>query len=206
MSDHISPRLRDLSSTYYKFVKPVRPPQALDGTEFDLDERLYIAFAKFEERVKEHDRARVIYQYALDKIPKSGARDLFRNYTSFEKQHGSREGVEGVILGKRRFQYEEDLRQSRFNYDVWFDYVRLEEQAGDPAATREVYERAIANVPLSSNKNRWRRYIYLWINYALYEELEAKDVERTRAVYQECLRVIPHAKFSFSKVPAAFCF
>ena len=33
----------------------------------------------------------------------------------------------------------------------------------------------------------WRRYIYLWINYALFEELEAKDKpERAREVYREC--------------------
>lgn len=38
------------------------------------------------------------------------------------------------------------------------------------------------------------------INYALYEELEADDPERTRDVYRECLRVIPHKKFSFSKI------
>ena len=30
----------------------------------------------------------------------------------------------------------------------------------------------------------WRRYIYLWINYALFEELQASDVERTREVYK----------------------
>jgi hypothetical protein len=38
------------------------------------------------------------------------------------------------------------------------------------------------------------------INYALYEELEADDPERTRDVYRECLRMIPHSKFSFSKI------
>jgi hypothetical protein len=44
----------------------------------------------------------------------------------------------------------------------------------------------------AQEKRAWRRYIYLWINYALYEELEAKDAERTRAVYKEALRIVPH--------------
>lgn len=49
-------------------------------------------------------------------------------------------------------------------------------------------------------KRHWRRYIYLWINYALYEELEAEDVERTRDVYKACLDIIPHKNFTFAKV------
>lgn len=44
----------------------------------------------------------------------------------------------------------------------------------------QVYERAIANVPPVAEKRYWRRYIYLWINYALFEELLAEDVQRTR--------------------------
>lgn len=58
------------------------------------------------------------------------------------------------------------------NYDAWFDYLRLVESDADPDTVREVYERAIANVPPIQEKRHWRRYIYLWINYALYEELE----------------------------------
>ena len=38
---------------------------------------------------------------------------------------------------------------------------------------REVYERAIANVPPAPEKRYWQRYIYLWVKYALWEELEA---------------------------------
>lgn len=60
------------------------------------------------------------------------------------------------------------------NYDAWFDYLRLVESDAEADTVREVYERAIANVPPITEKRHWRRYIYLWINYALYEELEVK--------------------------------
>lgn len=60
------------------------------------------------------------------------------------------------------------------NYDAWFDYLRLVENDADPDTVRDVYERAIANIPPIQEKRHWRRYIYLWINYALYEELEVK--------------------------------
>lgn len=60
------------------------------------------------------------------------------------------------------------------NYDAWFDYLRLVENDADADTVREVYERAIANMPPIQEKRHWKRYIYLWINYALYEELEVK--------------------------------
>lgn len=168
----------------------------LEANTIDLFEK----FAKFEEFSKEVERARAIYKYALDNVPKKQAEELYKEYMHFEKKHGNKQEIEDVILRKRRFQYEEDLKKNPMNYDVWFDYIRLEESTGTHSSVRELYERAIANVPLAQEKRFWQRYIYLWINYALYEELEAEDVERTREVYRQCLKFIPHRTFSFSKV------
>ncbi|NWR10776.1 CRNL1 protein, partial [Paradoxornis webbianus] len=175
--------------------------------EEHMDEHLYVAFAKFEENQKEFERVRVIYKYALDRIPKQDAQNLFKNYTIFEKKFGDRRGIEDIIVSKRRFQYEEEVKANPHNYDAWFDYLRLVESDMDAETVREVYERAIANVPPIQEKRHWKRYIYLWINYALYEELEAKassdnsgDAERTRQVYQACLELLPHKKFTFAKM------
>ena len=71
---------------------------------------------------------------------------------------------------------------------------------------REVYERAIANVPPAAEKRYWQRYIFLWINYALWEELEAEDPERTREVYKACLDLMPHKVFTFAKVCTSLSF
>ncbi|CAN6328224.1 unnamed protein product [Urochloa humidicola] len=163
-------------------------------------EVLFVAFAEFEERCREVERARAIYKYALDRVPKGRAEELYRKFLAFEKQFGDREGIEDAIVGKRRFQYEDEVRKNPLNYDSWFDYIRLEESVGNKDRIREVYERAIANVPPAEEKRYWQRYIYLWINYALYEELDAQDMERTREVYKECLRLIPHKKFTFAKM------
>uniref|UniRef100_A0A3Q0S498 Crooked neck-like protein 1 n=1 Tax=Amphilophus citrinellus TaxID=61819 RepID=A0A3Q0S498_AMPCI len=168
--------------------------------EEHVEENLFVAFARFEETQKEFERVRVIYKYALDRIPKHQAQELFKNYTMFEKKFGDRRGIEDVIVSKRRFQYEEEVKANPHNYDAWFDYLRLVESDADPDTVREVYERAIANMPPIQEKRHWRRYIYLWINYALYEELEVKDPERTRQVYQACLELIPHKKFTFAKI------
>ncbi len=72
-----------------------------------------------------------------------------------------------------------------------------------PGTHLQVYERAIGNVPLpldAPEKRYWQRYIYLWLKYALWEELEAEDPERTREVYRNCLKLIPHRVFTFAKV------
>ncbi|CAG8886371.1 unnamed protein product [Penicillium egyptiacum] len=169
------------------------------GEDF-MDERLFSAYAKFEAKLKEYERARAIYKYALDRLPRSKAMALHKAYTTFEKQFGDREGVEDVILSKRRVEYEEQLKENPRNYDIWFSFARLEEISGDPERVRDIYERAIAQIPPSQEKRHWRRYIYLWIFYAVWEEMEAKEMERAGQIYQECLKIVPHKKFTFAKV------
>eukprot|EP00095_Tigriopus_kingsejongensis_P011503 maker-scaffold56_size446035-snap-gene-3.29 protein:Tk11503 transcript:maker-scaffold56_size446035-snap-gene-3.29-mRNA-1 annotation:"protein crooked neck-like" len=169
------------------------------GDEY-MDERLFSAFAKFEENQKEHDRARVIYRYALDKMERAMCAELYQAYTIHEKKFGERAGIESVIMRKRKLQYEAEVAEDPFNYDAWFDLIRLTTSEGEVDATRFVFEKAIANLPPSTEKQYWRRYIYIWINYAVFEELEAADMERTRQVYLTCLEYIPHKLFTFAKV------
>ena len=101
------------------------------------------------------------------------------------------------FLPPRRIQYEEELAHDGRNYDVWFDYARLEEgslhtarEEGEPAEeieacigrVREVYERAVSQVPPGDLKRHWRRYIFLWLNYALFEEIETKASRHTSII------------------------
>jgi hypothetical protein len=46
--------------------------------------------------------------------------------------------LQEVIVSERRFKYEEEVKRAPLNYDAWFDYIRLEESAGDVDRTREV--------------------------------------------------------------------
>lgn len=169
------------------------------GDDF-VDERLFIAYARFEAKLKEYERARAIYKYALDRLPRSRSMLLHKAYTTFEKQYGDKDGVEDVVLSKRRRHYEEQVRDNAKNYDAWFDYAALEEASGDADRVRDVYERAVAQVPPTQEKRHWRRYIYLWIFYAIWEELEGGDAERTRQIYSTCLGLMPHKRFTFAKV------
>jgi len=215
-----------------------RALEELDKSEA-TKEALFLAFASFEERCKEFDRARAIYKQSLDLLPKADSREIYDAFVSFERQHGDRNSIEGVLAAKRRTQYEEQLKAQPANYDTWMDYVKLEEayahaeamavrlkveaiasSSGDGAVylekdrayaasvvtaarerVRKVYRRAVAvQPPPKTEKVMWKRYIYLWINFALFEELETQDMESCRAVLRDCLNVIPHQKFTFGKI------
>lgn len=176
-----------------------------DGSsELGDDPRLFVAFAAFEQRAHEDERARAIYRYALDHVPRARADALYAAFATFEKTHGTRESIEDVLASQRRLHYEEQLAAAPPgappDYDVWFDYIRLEEEHGDIAQIREVYERAVACVPPVAEKRFWRRYIYLWLKYAVFEELVAGDAARARQVYAAAVKLVPHRRFSFSKL------
>ena len=72
---------------------------------FSVQEELFIKFAEFEERCKEFERARAIFRYALDHIPKAQADAVYQRFVQFEKQHGDREGIEVRRLGGAHADY-----------------------------------------------------------------------------------------------------
>ena len=183
-------------------------------SEDDVRAELYIKFAEFEEMLGEGERAAAIYKFAMESFEGEEASLAQRQYLAFQKQRGDRDGIEDAIFAKRREEYEAGLKEDPRNYDLWFDLTRLEEEevqaalersyhgkgVVDYAKVRNAYEMAVAAVPPVAEKRFWQRYIYLWIKYALFEELVAGDVERTREVYRMCLKLIPHASFTFAKM------
>ncbi|GAB0187826.1 crooked neck-like protein 1 [Grus japonensis] len=147
--------------------------------EEHMDEHLYVAFAKFEENQKEFERVRVIYKYALDRIPKHEAQNLFKNYTIFEKKFGDRRGIEDIIVSKRRFQYEEEVK--------------------DAERTRQVYQACIELIPHKKGtsigkcpKNKlFKGYIEL--------ELQLREFDRCRKLYEKFLEFAPENCTSWIK-------
>ncbi|CAN6163889.1 unnamed protein product [Urochloa humidicola] len=176
--------------------------RAADVLADDVEElgTLLVAFAEFEEEFREVERARVICKYALDRVSEGRAEVLHGKLLALEKHFGDSKGIEDAIVAKRRLECQDVVRKNPLNYDSWFDLIRLEESVGDKERVRDAYERAVSKVPPAEEKRFWRRYIYIWINYALYEELDGQDVERAREVYRECLNLIPHKRFTFAKI------
>uniref|UniRef100_A0ACD5VIL6 Uncharacterized protein n=1 Tax=Avena sativa TaxID=4498 RepID=A0ACD5VIL6_AVESA len=176
------------------------------------------AYVKFETRYGEAQRTRALYERLVAEHPLP---DTFKRFAEFETKHGEAErahrlyqraaelliaDVKGpevdaaIVTNQKISPHEDAVRKNPLNYDAWFDYLAREESVGSKDSIRDVYERAIANVPPAEEKRYWKRYIYLWIKYALYEELDAQDMGRAREVYRQCLKLIPHKKFTFAKV------
>lgn len=134
-------------------------------------------------------------------MPVSSCEQLAVQYAQFQKQHGSRAGIEDVILNKRRAELEQQLDTEPYNYDLWFDYCNLEEQSqsSSPNRVNMVYERACANTPpTTESKQFWKRYIFLYLNWAANAELH--NSHDPLQIYQEILKKIPHQQFTFTKV------
>jgi len=188
--------------------------------------RVFGRFAAFEERQGEYERARVIYKHASklfhlgqekpvvtddeDEVPEweqDKRNELYKQYIAFEKKRGDKAGIEDIVITGQRAEYEKRVTGDPLDYDAWFEYAKMEQENEETTTVtvdnkvREVYERAISNVPPSmEDKQHWKRYIYLWIYYALYEELERRDHERASKIYDACLDLIPHKSFSFAKI------
>ncbi|XP_016415432.1 crooked neck-like protein 1 [Sinocyclocheilus rhinocerous] len=205
-------------------LKEVQRARSIYERALDVDHRnitLWLKYAEMEMKNRQVNHARNIWDRAITILPR--VNQFWYKYTYMEEMLGNIAGCRQVFERWMEWEPEEqawhsyinfELRYkevdksrsiyenyaSPHNYDAWFDYLRLVESDTDADTVREVYERAIANIPPIQEKRHWRRYIYLWINYALYEELEVKDPERTRQVYQACLELIPHKKFTFAKI------
>ena len=76
----------------------------------------------------------------------------------------------------------------------------MEEATGNIDRVREVYESAVAVKPPAEEKRFWRRYMYLWFNYAVFEEEAAKDMARAEQIYERAIKLVPHKKFTFGKL------
>jgi crooked neck len=120
-----------------------------------------------------------------------------------------------VLVGKRKFIYEREIAADPYNYDSWMDYIQLLTSsvysstskfqndpliAVDKANLIQLYEKSIATVPSTTSKTAWKRYIYLWLRYAYHMELNEKNTSQTRAIYEKCVQLVPHERFSFRKI------
>ncbi|ODQ82958.1 hypothetical protein BABINDRAFT_159435 [Babjeviella inositovora NRRL Y-12698] len=128
---------------------------------------------------------------------------LLQALAEYEKRFGSVESVEAVTLQKRMLQYAAELAASPEDYDLWWIYLDATETQG-PEETQRAFAKAVAASPQSETKEAWRKYIAVWLRYLMFVELTLDDKEKTRLLFQELLGLIPHTKFSFTKVWLAY--
>jgi len=74
---------------------------------FAVTAPVFCGFPRYHLLCSQLERARVLYRYALEHLPRAQAPALYAVFVQFEKQHGDRAAIEDVIVAKRRFQYEQ---------------------------------------------------------------------------------------------------
>lgn len=166
--------------------------------------KLYTAYARLLVKQRRIDEARCTLQKSAARFDKQRHSALHDAYAAFERQHGDVAAIEGLVLAKRRDLYEERLRINRTNYDTWFDYARLECETGNVAAARSVFRRATENTPPTREKKFWRRFVWLFLYWATWEEARWHDAAAAEAVFRAALHLLSAEAFTFGKVWIAY--
>lgn len=72
------------------------------GQDAFASDELIIAFCRFEIRQRNYKAAKTLFHYALQKLPKDSNKRLSNMFLDFQKQYGSREELEALVLLRRR--------------------------------------------------------------------------------------------------------
>lgn len=163
-----------------------------------LDEKILIEWCNWESNQKEWDRVRALYQFGLSKLPRKQCIALEESYTEFVKQFGDKQGKEEAVLRKRKLQYEDTLDSEPENHSLWWDYLNLVIGYRMEQDLVPIFEKAVSRIPSSLDKDSWHPFIFLWARYLFWDELHSGG--DTRVLYKRAIALIPHKKFTFSKM------
>ena len=112
------------------------------GKDAFATDELIIAFCRFEIRQRNFKATKTLFAYALEKLPSDASKRVSNMFLDFQKQYGSAEELEALVLQRRRQKLEQTVVQQPHSYDHWFDLISLQEQAPEASANsvRELYE------------------------------------------------------------------
>lgn len=170
-----------------------------------LSEMLILEWAKWEFLQREVARARALLEYAAPRV--SDAAKIYKELRKLEGQFGSAASSTSFVTAERENFYEEELRLSKGNkQDIWWSYLGLALENFSTGKTRTLFERAVGDCQPSGNTRiQWIGYHYIWLRFAIFEELYAEDTERCRQVYNRAVAALSdQTYFGFPDIWTAF--
>lgn len=165
-----------------------------------IDEGFFIYWINLEEKLKEIERASQLYDFAFKSLKQENTSKLKLEYLKFQSKFGKEKDIDKIICDKRRALYQKKLEESPQNYDCWISLCALEEELGNNLEARKMFEKAEDFLPFVEEKSQWKRFVSIFILHAVFEETIMCDSARAAAVLEKCLKIVPHLKFSFSKL------
>ncbi|KAF0893563.1 hypothetical protein E2562_026979, partial [Oryza meyeriana var. granulata] len=151
-----------------------------------------------EEKAKQVQRIRVLFHRQLS-VPLADMESILAEYKSWEAEQGNAndpssnfDGVPSNIVSAYkkatemynvRKQYEDQLSNADASdsdkLQEFQKYIKFEESSGDPARVQVLYERAVTELPVSSD---------LWMGYTSYLDKTLKVPAVLKSVYQRATR------------------
>lgn len=162
--------------------------------------KLIISFINWEASQQEFERCRALLKISIQRWPKN--QTLKNESVSFEKRFGDANLAEYNVACKRRWHYENKLKEKPRDYDTWWLYLDLVENTFVRDMPSSLEKSVTESNPNDVTKTTaWKQYILLWIRYLTYVELDLGDISLCRNLYKRLINeIIPHKKFTFSKV------
>lgn len=147
-------------------------------------------WAFWEAKEKERERGKAILTLAFEKgvLDAAERAKLGQSLLEFENLYGDSKGHQL----KWRIQQEQAVRSNPRDYDAWWNLSNIEE-------LEEMFKNAVAEKPLQETKSvLWRRYVFLFIRWALWEEYARSNVNAARQIYKDLISTFP-TTFTFAK-------
>ena len=171
--------------------------------EKNVDEMFILRFAAFEESEGEIERGRAIYKIGIDNMPESSAHDLYPSYLQFEKRYGGNTEIENAIIEQKKIQYQKILDENPNDYDSWFELSQLLIESGKYDEARELFRNCFIHKPNleAEEKSEWSRFVQIILEWALFEEKQAKNNDNARKVYYDLVELTKqNTHFTFARM------
>lgn len=161
---------------------------------------LVLRWCTWEALQGELERARTIFQTVLDVALEEQKNRLSAIIVEFESRHGGTDLIDSAVSTKEKAQLELTIYKNPRDYNAWRDYLKLEEESSTESL-RSLFRRSVSVPPEEQYKLvSWRRYVFLWIKFALWEEFNNRNIENARKCWADAIATIPHKKFTFAKI------
>lgn len=170
---------------YERGIKAFKWPHVMD---------IWLTYlSRFVERYggRKLERARDLFEQALEKVPAKFARRLYMLYAKLEEEHGLARHALAIYNRATKAVEEKDM------YDMYSIFLRKTSELFGQTRTREIYEQAIENLPQERIKDACAKYAKM--------ETMLGEVDRARGIYTHASQFCdPRKEEEFWKVWRGF--